>query len=197
MIRHFVTDRRRFGLTVDGLMARIERAVADGVDVVQLREPDLSDRDLAALADRALHAARGRATRSIVNDRPDVAIAVGAAGVHLRGDAVAASRVAVFAAGPAPAPRAPGRFMIGRSVHSLAEIDAAVADGACDYLMFGTVFPSAGKPDGHPVAGLDALGDACRRSPIPVIAIGGMTPARAADAVSAGAAGVAAVGMFM
>jgi thiamine-phosphate diphosphorylase len=197
MIRHFVTDRRRFGLTVDGLMACIERAVADGVDVVQLREPDLSDRDLAALASRALDAARGRATRIVVNDRPDVAIAAGAAGVHLRGDSVAASRVAAFAADIAPASRAPGRFMIGRSVHSLAEIDAAVADGACDYLMFGTVFRSAGKPDGHPVAGLDALGDACRRSPIPVIAIGGMTPARAADAVSAGAAGVAAVGMFM
>jgi thiamine-phosphate pyrophosphorylase len=82
-------------------------------------------------------------------------------------------------------------------VHSLAEVDAAVADGGCDYLLFGTVFRSAGKPDGHPVSGLDALRAVCARSPLPVIAIGGVTEARAADIAAAGAAGFAAVGFFM
>jgi len=92
---------------------------------------------------------------------------------------------------------APSGFLLGRSVHTLDEVDRAVADGGCDYLLFGTVFPSPGKPEGHPVAGLDGLRAACARSPLPVIAIGGMTDARAADVASAGAAGLAGVGMFM
>jgi thiamine-phosphate pyrophosphorylase len=82
-------------------------------------------------------------------------------------------------------------------VHTLEEIDEAVADGGCDYLMFGTVFASAGKPPGHPVAGLEGLAVACRRSAIPVIAIGGMSAEREADVARAGAAGLAAVGWFM
>jgi thiamine monophosphate synthase len=72
-----------------------------------------------------------------------------------------------------------------------------VADGASDYLLFGTVFRSAGKPDGHPVAGLDALRAVCERSPLPVIAIGGITAARLAEIAAAGASGYAAIGMFM
>ena len=81
--------------------------------------------------------------------------------------------------------------------HLTEEERHAVADGGCDYLMFGTVFPYEGKPGGHPVAGLDRLREACARSPLPVIAIGGITEARQAAARDAGAAGVAAVGMFM
>jgi len=77
------------------------------------------------------------------------------------------------------------------------QVDAAVADGACDYLMFGTVFPSAGKPQGHRVAGVDALREACRRSPIPVIAIGGIDRSRLGEIAQSGAAGFAAVAMFM
>ena len=87
--------------------------------------------------------------------------------------------------------------MIGRSVHSLPDVDAAIAGAGCDYLLFGTVFPSAGKPGGHPVAGLDALGAACARSSLPVIAIGGITDEHAALVRDAGAAGFAAVGLFM
>ena len=125
----------------------------------------------------------------IVNDRADIAIAAGAAGVHLRGDSPPASRVrAAFAA---------KALLIGRSVHSLAEVDAAISDGGCDYLLFGTVFPSDGKPAGHPVAGLEALAQVCVRSPLPVIAIGGITERDAPLVRDAGAAGFAAVGLFM
>jgi thiamine-phosphate diphosphorylase len=137
---------------------------------------------------RRVRAAVAPGTPVLVNDRTDVALAAGADGVHLRADSVAASRVRAIV---------PARFVIGRSVHTLAEIDAAVVDGGCDYLMFGTVFPSAGKPADHPVAGLERLAEACARSPLPVIAIGGMTPAREPDVRRAGAAGLAAVGWFM
>jgi thiamine-phosphate diphosphorylase len=194
-LRHFVTDRRRFEISTDDLVRRAAAAVRAGVDVIQVRERDLPDRELAALVRRIVAAAAGTATRVLVNDRADIAIVAGAAGVHLRGDSPPASRVAAFA--KASAPGSSRGFVIGRSVHSLAEVDAAVVDGGCDYLMFGTVFPSDGKPDGHPIAGLDALREVCARSPLPVIAIGGIAGERAADVRRAGAAGFAAVGMFM
>lgn len=188
MIRHFVTDRRRFGLSPSELVDRAAAAMAGGVSVVQIRERDLADGALLDLVRRIVDAARGRDVAVVVNDRPDIALAAGASGVHLRGDAPPASRMRVVAPSP---------MLIGRSVHTLDEIDAAAADGGCDYLMFGTVFPSAGKPADHPAAGLDGLAAACRRSPLPIIAIGGMTPDREAEVARAGAAGLAAVSWFM
>jgi thiamine-phosphate diphosphorylase len=187
VIRHFVTDRARFGLTPAALVERAARAPGRGAGVIQVREPDLTDAALLDLVAAIVRTA-GRDAQVLVNDRADVALAAGAAGVHLRGDSPPASRVRAIV---------PPGFVIGRAVHSLDEIDAAVAGGGCDYLMFGTVFRSAGKPDGHPVAGLDALARACARSPLPVIAIGGITPDREADVARAGAAGLAAVGWFM
>ena len=187
MIRHFVTDRRRFALTVDRLAACAGAAARGGVDVIQIREPDLPDREMAGLVRAVVAATAATAARVLVNDRVDVAIVAGAAGVHLRADSPPASRVRAIV---------PKGFVIGRSVHTRAEVDAAIADGGADYLLFGTVFPSAGKPQGHPVAGLDALREVCAATTLPVIAIGGMTEARAAAAVGAGAAGVAAVEFF-
>jgi thiamine-phosphate pyrophosphorylase len=184
---HFVTDRRRLAVSVDALVDRAARAARDGVDVIQVRERDLPDGELVALVRRVVAAVAGTATRVLVNDRTDVAIASRAHGVHLRGDSVPASRVRAIA---------PQGFTIGRSVHSAEEIDAAIAAGGSDYLLFGTVFASAGKPSGHPVAGLGALADACRRSPLPVIAIGGIDAARLDDIARTGAAGFAGVGMF-
>jgi thiamine-phosphate pyrophosphorylase len=188
VIRHFVTDRARFGLTGAALVDRAARAARTGAHVIQVRERDLADAALLDLVKAVIDAVTGAGARVLVNDRIDVALAAGAAGVHLRGDSPTAARVRALV---------PQHFLIGRSVHSLDEVDAAVVVGGCDYLMFGTVFRSAGKPDGHPVAGLDALARACARSPLPVIAIGGMTPDREADVARAGAAGLAAVGWFM
>jgi thiamine-phosphate pyrophosphorylase len=196
--RHFVTDRRRFGLSIDDLVARAAAAARAGVDIIQVRERDLPDRELVALVRRIVGAAADTSARVLVNDRADVAIVAGAAGVHLRGDSAPASLVrAMAASAEASAPKAPGKFVIGRSVHSLAEVDAAIVDGGADYLLFGTVFPSEGKPDGHPVAGLEALRQACARSPVPVLAIGGMNEARIAQVRDAGAAGFAGIGLFM
>ena len=188
MIRHLVTDRRRFHLSCDDLIARAVRAANAGAACVQIRERDLTDAALARLVSDMTRALGGTNARVLVNDRADVAIAAGAAGIHLPGDSVPASRIRRIV---------PSSFLIGRSVHTLEEVDRAVADGGCDYLMFGTVFASSGKPDGHPLAGLEGLRAACERSTLPVIAIGGMTDARAADVASAGAAGLAGITMFM
>ena len=184
---HFVTDRRRLGLTPDALVARAAHVAQQGVSVIQVRERDLPDRELAALVRRVLRAVHDTSTIVLVNDRTDVAIAAGAAGVHLRADSVPGSRVRAIA---------PAGFVIGRSVHDDREVDAAIAEGVYDYLLFGTVFPSAGKPAGHAAAGLDALREVCRRSPVPVIAIGGIDASRVPLVEQAGAAGFAAIGLF-
>jgi thiamine-phosphate pyrophosphorylase len=121
----------------------------------------------------------------LVNDRADIVINIPGIGLHLKSDGPPVALVR----------RLTGTHrLIGRSAHTI--IDPAVVDGA-DYLVFGTVFPSESKPQGAPVAGLEALRDACAAMTVPVLAIGGVTPDRVADCKRAGAAGVAAIGVFL
>ena len=184
-----VTSRRRLGPGGGGaevLGRQIAAAVAAGVDIVQIREPDLPDRALFELVSRAVDVARGTASAVLVNDRLDVALAAGAAGVHLR-----------TSSAPAPALRrhAPRGFLLGRSVHGAAEAARAASEGGLDYLVLGTVYASASKP-GRAACGVDALAAAARAAPLPVLAIGGVTIDGVRGVRGAGAAGVAATGLF-
>ena len=188
MIRHFVTDRARFGLTPDGLVERAALAARRGAAIIQVRERGLDDGVLLDLVRRVIEAVRAAGTRVLVNDRSDVAMAAGAAGVHLRGDSPSAARVRTIV---------PPGFIIGRSVHALDERSTPRSPAAAATSDVRARCCRAGKPGGKPVAGFDALARACARSPLPVIAIGGMTPAREPDVARAGAAGLAAVGWFM
>jgi thiamine-phosphate pyrophosphorylase len=154
--------------------------------MLQIREQDLSTLDLAALVSDAVTLARGSASRVVVNDRLDVALACGAAGVHLRGDSAPAA--AVRAAAP------PG-FLIGRSVHHRDE--AIVAARHADYLIAGTIWPSESKANAPPLLGLDGLAAIVRAVRVPVLAIGGVSLDRMRDVAASGAAGVAAIGLFM
>ena len=129
-------------------------------------------------------ATRGSATRVVVNDRVDIAVGCGADGVHLRGDSVPAIRVRQTA---------PSGFLIGCSVHAAG---AAAATRGADYVVAGTVFPTKSKPDLTEWLGLDGLAAVANAFPVPVLAIGGMSVARAADIVAAGARGMAAIGLF-
>lgn len=169
------------------LLEHLTAAARGGVDLIQVRERQFSDRDLISFV-RALAAqASPYGARVVVNDRTDIALAAGAAGVHLKSHAP-----------PAPDIRSivPDGFLIGRSVHSEMEAAAVAAAGGCDYLLFGTVYPSASKPADHPVAGLEALAAVCRRVALPVLAIGGITVERAPAVAAAGAAGIAAISLF-
>ena len=168
-------------------LARVRAAADAGVDLIQLREPQLAASALADLARSACNATRHTRARIVVNDRLDVAIAAGADGVHLRARSFDAARVLRVA---------DAGFLIGRSVHSAEEAIEADRAGNCDYLVFGTVYPSASKPPAHPAAGLDALRGVCIRVQLPVIAIGGLTAGRAREVRAAGAAGIAAIGLF-
>ena len=168
------------------LVDMVRSAARAGVHLIQLRERALDDRELAALAGECVNAVRGTRARIVVNDRLDVALAARAHGVHLKGDSFPAQR--------ARAITAPG-FLIGRSVHSVAEAKRASHEDAVDYLMFGTVFASASKPGLEP-AGPALLADAARAARVPLLAVGGITAENAAMVARAGADGLAAIGLF-
>jgi len=165
----------------------VREAASAGVDLVQIREPQLQGGALVSFVRQAVGEASHTDCQVLVNDRFDVAIAANAAGVHLRSDSFPATRVRSLAG--------PG-FLIGRSVHSPAEAVAVTQQGGCDYLIFGTVFQSRNKPAGHPVAGLDALRKVCQSTTLPVIGIGGVSLENIADVVAAGATGIAGISLF-
>lgn len=170
----------------DSLVAAITAAAHAGVDLVQVRERDLEGRALRALVERCVAAVQGTRARVVVNERFDVALAAGAHGVHLRADSMPASRVRAHA---------PAGFLIGRSVHGPDEIARAEGGAGLDYLVFGTVFETASKP-GRAAAGLARLREIVNATPVPVLAVGGITVARMPAIAETGAAGVAAIGMF-
>ena len=167
------------------LFRQLRFALEAGIDAIQIRERDLDARVLVDLVTSIVHLSRGTGCRVLVNDRVDVALAAGADGVHLRADSIAAVRVREIAPRP---------FLIGRSVHSASE--AAASLGA-DYLIAGTVWASGSKPAGHRELSPAGLAAIVRASPVPVLAIGGVTPDRIPEVARSGAAGVAAIGLFM
>jgi thiamine-phosphate diphosphorylase len=192
--RCLVTDRRRlcphdqsFAAARRCLVEQAERASAEGIELIQIRERDLEAAELAALVTVIVAATRGTATRVVVNDRLDIALACGAGGVHLRADSVPVDAARALVAWP----RA---FLVGRSVHTVEE--ARAASGA-DYLIAGTVFPSASKPAGAAILGLPGLKAIVEAASAPVLAIGGITLDRIADVVGTGASGIAAIGLFI
>lgn len=174
------------GGTPRALVSLIREAAVAGVDLIQIREPSLDDGALLTLTRDAIEAVGPTQTRVVVNDRLDIALVANASGIHLRGESFSATRIR---------PTVPPGFLIGRSVHDVDQAVAAAASG-CDYLIFGTVFPSRNKRPDHPVAGLGQLSEIAAAVPIPVLAIGGISTENAVDAIAAGAAGVAGIDMF-
>jgi thiamine-phosphate pyrophosphorylase len=160
-------------------------AMAGGCDLIQVREKDLAGGPLLTLVREIVETAKSTARRCsvVVNDRLDVAIASRAAGVHLPGDGLSIDQVRRVAG---------KRWVIGRSVHSLAEARQAQKDGA-DYVIFGPVFETPGKVAFGPPQGPDALRKVVEGVRVPVWAIGGITPGRAAELRGIAIAGVAAI----
>ncbi len=203
----YITDRSAFPGDESSrrrrLLEKIREAARAGVDYIQLREKNLSTRELESLAKDAMAAIResfqlrteNRELRTalLINSRTDVALAVQAAGVHLRSndinprDASVVWRCGAGAPAREPSSRDP---LIGVSCHSPEEISQAAADAAT-FALFGPVFE---KKEATP-AGLDLLREACR-SNIPVLALGGITLSNAHSCLAAGAAGIAAIRLF-
>jgi thiamine-phosphate pyrophosphorylase len=182
-----VTDRTL--VPTGGLADAVDRAVAGGVDAVQLREKDLADGELIALGRELRAVTRGRALL-LVNGTLAQAHACDADGLHLPEAAppVAPDRHSAF--------RIPhSAFLLGRSVH---DVDAArrAAAERVDYLVLGTVFPSRSHPGGA-TGGLDLVRHVRAAVDVPIVAIGGITAANAASVLRAGASGVAVISAIL
>ncbi len=188
-----VTDRRRLAnrlsLGTDGpqvldLLVEIATDAVDaGVDIVQVRESDLPTCVLTDLVKRLVDGAHGKGSTIVVNDRLDVALAAGAHGVHLKEAPIAIDRIRSVA---------PAGFTVGQSCHS---VDQA-RDSKADYVIVGTVFPTRSKP-GVSLIGLAGLEAVARSTKTPVLGIGGIRLDHLSNVAAIGAAGIAAVDLFL
>ena len=186
----YVTDRKLLPVPqTEALLAAVRRAATAGVDWIQIREKDLSARAQALLARETVASVRGTATRILINERLDVALAVGAGGIHLGAESLPVAEVAGWCAKNAPI------FVVGASCHSLAEAQLAEQHGA-NYIVFGPVFSTPSKLAYGPPQGLGCLEEVCRNLKIPVLAIGGVTLENACECLGVGAAGIAGIRLF-
>jgi thiamine-phosphate pyrophosphorylase len=215
---YYITDRRAFPgdepTRRHSLLDKIAEAARARVDYIQLREKDLSPRELEQLAREAMKAIREAqppatgnrqlTTALLINSRTDVALAAGADGVHLRSNDVyphdvrkiwlcgAGTPFDKLRAGSAHEPL-PGKLTIAVSCHSPEEVAQAAADSA-RFAVFGPVFEKKDSP-GTRAAGLAGLKEACRTG-FPVLALGGITLENAQSCIDVGAAGIAAIRLF-
>jgi thiamine-phosphate pyrophosphorylase len=169
------------------LAAVVGECLAAGLPAVQVREKDLGAADLAFLCRRLLAATRDAGAMLVVNDRVDVALAVGAGGVQRTHTSLAVDDIRAVAG---------RRLRIGVSVHSLEDAVDAELKGA-DWVVFGPVYETPSKRPYGPPQGLERLATVARGLRIPVIAIGGITPARVKEVRQAGAGGVAAISAIL
>ena len=192
---YYITDRSQFRgderARRRDLIAKVAEGARAGVDYIQLREKDLSTRELEMLAREVVAIVRQNSslTRLLINSRTDVALAAGADGVHLRADDVGPRE----ARQAAHRPLTTDHFLVAASCHSNEDVICADSEGA-DFAVFAPVFGKNNAPGIQPT-GLAALHEACRAK-IPVLALGGVTMENAAACLDAGAAGVAGIRLF-
>ena len=160
--------------------------VVGGVDVIQLRAKKLPVEHVLRLADAMLPVTRAGQVPLVINDHPEIAAKLGVEGVHVGQDdqSVARARDIVGSA-----------CFVGKSTHSLAQAEAAAAEGA-DYIGFGPLFATGTKPDYVPI-GLEDIAEVHRRVKVPIFCIGGVNPGRLDQILAAGARRVVIVSAFL
>ena len=166
------------------LLNLVRASVAAQIPLFQIREKNLSARLLYELTTKAAALVQGSATRLLVNDRADIALAAGAGGVHLTGRSLPASVVrATYGS----------QLLVGVSTHGIVEAEAARSGGA-DFVVFGPVFETESKLSFGEPQGISRLAEVVAAIPdVPVIAIGGISIDNFEDCLQTGAAGVAAI----
>jgi thiamine-phosphate pyrophosphorylase len=211
VLLYYITDRNQFpGGGVERrarLLDRIAQAAEAGVDWIQLREKDLAARELAHLAEDALRRIAHHRTKLLINSRLDVALAVGAGGVHLTSADLSAGQARMVAA-MAGGSIEHREFLVAVSCHSASEVRLAANQGA-NFVVLAPIFEKifapaerataaqqAGGGSSLPGIGCEAIREAGRGVSVPILALGGVTLANAASCLAAGAAGVAAIRLF-
>ncbi len=201
---YYITDRKAFPgdelARRQAVLQKIAEAARCGIDYIQLREKDLSGRELETLGREAVQtiancarpAGQQRRSLLLINSRTDVAMTSGADGVHLRSDDVLPgdAKDAWERGARAGSQR---KTLIGVSCHTVEEVARAASQSA-DFAVIAPVFEKKDAP-GEKLARVNVLRAACRAS-IPVLALGGVTLENAASCLDAGAAGVAAIRLF-
>jgi len=165
------------------LVPLLQRIVHAGMPAIQLRERDLSARELATLAREVQAVTASRRSQLLINDRIDVALALEGVGVHLRSNSLPVS-VARQMLGI--------QRLLGISVHSVEEAVQGESQGA-DYIVLGPIYETPSKQLFGPPLGIHTIEKACRLVRIPIIGIGGVTAARAREMRRAGAFGAAVI----
>ena len=183
---YLITDRRLFD-RASSFFTAIEETLRGGVRAIQLREKDLGIRALLAMAYRLRDLTREYNASLFINDRADVALAVGADGVHLGQRGIPAS-----AAKKIPV----SKLLVGVSTHSLAEALEAEREGA-DFVTLGPLYPTSSKlPFGEPL-GMGVLREVRSVVRIPIFGIGGIIPDRVKEVTGSGAFGVAVISAIL
>jgi thiamine-phosphate diphosphorylase len=205
----YVTDRSLLGTRQNSraiLLEKIAQLSAAGIDCIQIREKDLSGKDCTSLVEEALRgcdSASANPAKIIVNDRLDVALATGAAGVHLGEESLSLPAVNKLVKARCPAENQLAKtrypvekeFLIGVSCHSVSAAQLAEQQGA-HYIFFGPVFATPSKLSFGPPQGLAALEEVSLALAIPVLAVGGISLENFSSCISAGASGIAAIRLF-
>jgi len=182
---YLITDRKQ--VRGGDLCSAVEGALRGGVRAVQLREKDLSSRDLYDLALRLREITARHGARLLINDRLDIALAAEADGVHLGENSLPVSRVREIAG---------ERMLIGVSCHGL-EGGVAAQEYGADFITFSPIYYTPSKaPYGEPL-GTERLADACRLLRMPVFALGGINKQTVRTVLGHGAAGIALISAIL
>jgi thiamine-phosphate pyrophosphorylase len=181
--RQRLRDARLYFVADRGAMERtLDRALAGGVDLFQLRDKDAGDDELLPAAEFARARCRAAGALFLLNDRPDLAAACGADGVHVGQDDMPVARARELVGDDA---------IVGLSTHSVRQAQAGCRSGA-DYIAVGPVHATPTK-EGRPAIGVEPIRYAAAHVDIPWFAIGGIDPATIGEVVSAGARRVVVV----
>jgi thiamine-phosphate pyrophosphorylase len=196
MLRYAITDRSRFGGSLAAMLQRLVD-LAPSVDYIQIRERDLAADELERFTQELMSAFADvpRRPQVLINHRADIALACRADGVHLRsgaGELSAAQIRELYQRAGLPAP------VISISCHSLPEVQSA-RDSGVDLILFGPVFEKLISAENSLAgSGPELLRQACEiAAPTKVLALGGVTEAHIPACLAAGAAGVAAIRLFL
>ena len=182
---YVITDRRLCAPRT--LYDAIHDLLDVGVPAIQLREKDLSDAEYIKLAEPLCKLCHAYSTQLFINSRIEIAMSLGADGIHLPGDSASVRKVIE---------ETNRRFIIGSSVHTLTEAKNREMEGT-DFITYSPIYPTTSKPGYGPVVGLEGLRKITEGVNIPVFALGGITPERVSGCLDAGAYGVAVMSGVM